>query len=838
MTCFALSREFCKQEIELAQRHGIDGFAMNCGGWGTIDPKTNVLTPERYVESTENMYEAAKELGTGFKLFISADVTGLTNLPIQMGDMVRRFYNHPNQFRHEGKAVISAWAGTPQSFAEALNKIKSDGYNVCFVPFVFTPKSALANSPESFLRLLDGQSHVDGLFYFACGDSVADTVAENAMARRMTQYLGKLYMAGACATYNSGSLRDFRGAEGYGAIWEGIIRDNADWVEITTWNDYNEDSHLMAYRWKDGVNKELHDRDESLLDVTSYYSAWFKSGKPPKITQDKLYYSYRNRSKWLRKAWDPKTNQWVDHATCPSPYEQVHDDVGDFVYVTTFLTAPADLTVRIGKTEKTFQMPSGIGHAAMTMSPGVPHFALQRKVGSTLTKLLDIDGRKLIVAEATKENSKIGSRLANRTWTGGAALGKVIRLEAESGKLTAGAEIVRTPGVTAVKNVEQPDSGFTVDVKGLQTATYCVSIVYSNPYPTEARLTMTADGVARAASEYPYYFPVFLPPTGKDRFATVTFFWSLYAATGKLSMAWKPGVAWDKPLTEAQDTGSVLIDAIELVKVEPVAVPQPRDSVFPEMVMLPGGRFMMGSKSGAPDESPVHQVTLTPFAMGKYEVTNEEYEKYDPSHKQFRDGFSWRDREPVIYVSSLDGAGYCNWLSKQVGLTPVYDEKTLEPDLKADGFRLPTEAEWEYAASGRGEGRAYPWGNQPPDATRGNFAGSLSLAAPKIVPSMTGGGTVVVGSYPAGASRDGIRDMAGNVAEWCQDWYSNYSADPQTDPCCTTGYVRVVRGGSWGYINQSQRCAARDSNKPWRSAVVYYGLRVVVPESGYRKMAH
>jgi formylglycine-generating enzyme required for sulfatase activity len=837
MTCFALSKEFCKQEIELAQRHGIDGFAMNCGEWGKIDPKTGAVTKDAYIENVENMYEAAKELGTGFKLFISVDMAiPIGDLPVRMGDMVKRFYNHPNQFRYEGKAVISGWAGRPEAYAESIQKIKADGYDICFVPFVFTPKSALANSPESFLRLMDGQSHLDGLFYFAASDNIADTIAQNAMGRRMMQYLGKLYMAGICPAYNSSSLRDFRGAEGYGAIWEGIIQDDADWVEITTWNDYSEDSNLMAYRWKDGLSKELYDRDESLLDVTAYYSAWYKSGTQPKITQDKLYYTYRNRSKWLRKSWDQGTGQWVDHAIS-NPYDQAHDDVCDFVYATTFLTAPADLTIRIGETQKAFAMPAGIGHALLPMSPGVPHFTITRKAGKTSTEVLDLDGRKLIIAEAAKKDSVLAGRLANRTWTGGAAAGKVLRIEAESGKLTGGAEIIRNSAVTAVKNTEQPDSGFALNIKGLETATYCIRVLYNNPSTTEARLTMTADGVPRTQNEYPYYIPVFLPPTGNDRFASVTFFWSLYGATSKLGVQWKPGIVWEGSPTDAQDTGSVLIDAVELVKVEPVVVPERRESIFPEMILLPGGTFTMGSKNGAPDEQPTHQVTISSFAMSKYEITNEEYEEFDPTHRQFRDGFSWRNREPVIYVSSTDGANYCNWLSRQAGLTPVYDEKTLEPNLKADGFRLATEAEWEYAASGRGEDRTYPWGNEAPDATRCSFTGMASLAVPKVVVSDIGGGTAVVGSYPAGASRDGIMDMAGNVAEWCMDYYSNYSPESQKDPCCLSGYTRVVRGGSWGYYNLSQRCAARNSNKIWRSSVIYYGLRVVVPEAGYRKLA-
>ena len=120
----------------------------------------------------------------------------------------------------------------------------------------------------------------------------------------------------------------------------------------------------------------------------------------------------------------------------------------------------------------------------------------------------------------------------------------------------------------------------------------------------------------------------------------------------------------------------------------------------------------MGSKTSTEaDELPAHPVKLSGFAIGKYEVSNAEFERFWPEHRQWRDGYSWRDREPVIYVDWRDAARYCNWLSKQSGLAVVYDEKTWAADAKANGFRLPTEAEWEYVATGRGENREYPWGH-------------------------------------------------------------------------------------------------------------------------------
>ena len=288
MVCFFSSVEFYKQEIELAQRHGVDGFALNVGQWATKDPKTGEWKAENYTSACERMYEAAKQLNTGFKLFVSADVNTLGDVG-KCEDIVKRFYTHPNQFRHDNKPVLSAWAGSPQLFAPPLAKLKEQGFSVCFVPFFYSPKWAMNWSFETVYRFFDGQPHMDGIFNFGCDGSLEDTMRSNANARRVTQLLGKVYMAGLTPTYNSANMRDWHGMQGYGSAWRGLINDGADWVELVTWSDYQEDSNLMPFRWPAGAEKQYFVRDESMLDVTGYYSAWFKSGVQPTITQDKVY---------------------------------------------------------------------------------------------------------------------------------------------------------------------------------------------------------------------------------------------------------------------------------------------------------------------------------------------------------------------------------------------------------------------------------------------------------------------------------------------------------------------------------------------------------------------
>jgi len=843
MVCYGNSVEFYKSEIELAQRNGLDGFALNCGSW---------FQNKNYIKSAEGLYQAAKELGTGFKFMFSVDWLGIRNYERDMYDMVKRFYEHPNQFRHQGKAVISTYGGRIPQFQGVFKKFADEALEVFFVPNLSQQRFSANRSLESTLELLDSRPFVDGLFYFAVDGSVAEIMRTNATMCRAARMRGKVYMAGACPSYNSPNLRDHYGIEGYDAIWRSIIRDGADWVEIVTWNDYNEDSNLMAYRWSYPRNTERQysDHDETFLDATSYYAAWYKSGRRPEITQDRLYYAYRNRSHWLRRAWDVKQEKWVDLTTEKWPFDQVHDDAKDNVYVTTMLTAPAELTVELAGKSHRFAQPEGVAHVRVPLAGGVPRFDLSRD-GNVLVKFC---GRKRIITRETqtKANSTRGYHLLNRTWTGAAVVGKVAaRLEAEDGELLADAEVVEVAGVKVVRNKAADGSGFKLSVQGLKTASYNVRVRYSNPSDAEARLTMTADGPTRAERDAPYYIPLPLPPTAEGQFRTVSFLWSLYADTTWLQVQWLKteveGRHAGHPLNS--DQGTPLIDAIELVKVEPFVAREPRDATFPEMVPIPGGTFKMGSKDGRPDEQPEHKVSLSPFAMSKYEITNEEYERFDPEHRKHRDGYSWRDREPVIYVSWVDGAKYCNWLSEQAGVKPAYAEEEKEiksgnrtrkskewvVKMDADGFRMPTEAEWEYVARGRGENRRYPWGSQEPVPSRhGHFQGAAALSTDPRLPSQYAEGTMVVGSFPEGASRDGVMDLAGNVCEWCSDWLAPYSAAPAKDPLGRTpGNYRSIRGSSWGYYGYPVGAVDREYNNPKYPGYIYIGLRVVLPEAGW-----
>jgi formylglycine-generating enzyme required for sulfatase activity len=199
-----------------------------------------------------------------------------------------------------------------------------------------------------------------------------------------------------------------------------------------------------------------------------------------------------------------------------------------------------------------------------------------------------------------------------------------------------------------------------------------------------------------------------------------------------------------------------------------------------EMALIPGGKFIMGGDGD--DNSPAREVEISPFYMDRYEVTQGMYKKLElPDASHFKG-----DSNPAEMVAWINAAIYCNERSIEEGLTPCYDEKTWECDFSANGYRLPTEAEWEYAARGGTKGKHF-FGND--QRLLKNYA---------IYKSNSGNRTSSVGTRKPNPR--GLYDMYGNVAEWCNDFYSKdyYSNAPSKDPRGPEkGKARVIRGGSW-----------------------------------------
>lgn len=249
--------------------------------------------------------------------------------------------------------------------------------------------------------------------------------------------------------------------------------------------------------------------------------------------------------------------------------------------------------------------------------------------------------------------------------------------------------------------------------------------------------------------------------------------------------------------------GSVAILPGACQRVEP-ATPNPEYEILEtrtgaEMVLIPAGSFLMGSDDGEPDEAPPHEVSLAAFWIDRTEVTQEQYGRLvlgNPSH------FKGPDR-PVEQVSWADAALYCNARSRSEGLQPCYDEETAECDFQASGYRLPTEAEWEYACRA-GADMPYAFGADPQQL--GHHAWFGNNAGQKTQP--------VAGKKP---NPWGLYDMHGNVAEWCNDVYDGeyYRNSPKDNPRGPAdGDKYVLRGGAWNSHAARCRAAARVGEDP------------------------
>ena len=230
----------------------------------------------------------------------------------------------------------------------------------------------------------------------------------------------------------------------------------------------------------------------------------------------------------------------------------------------------------------------------------------------------------------------------------------------------------------------------------------------------------------------------------------------------------------------------------------PGLAPEEIEPIVPEMVPVEAGSFQMGSTEGLEDEQPVHTLHITrPFYIAKYAVTFEEYDRFcDDTIGIPKPQDSWgRGTRPVSSINWYDAVKYCNWLGEKEGLPPCYEVKgkITQCDFSANGYRLPTEAEWEYAARGGHKSQGY------------EYAGSNNVDDVGWYEGNSGGQT-----HPVGQKRPnelGLYDMSGNMWEWCWDWYGKdyYASSPSTDPTgpsSGTGvYIadadRARRGGSY-----------------------------------------
>jgi len=367
-------------EMRDARRGGIDGFALNCGGWTEREP--------HYKARSSLIYEAARRLDGGFLLFFSADFATQLSLD-EVADMVTTFGGHPNQFRWQGKPVLSTFAGEGADNAhgrqviEFLNARFPDGRGgrkVCFVPY-FYPRPEITELPEErhATQVLSTFPDLDGFFYFGAAGT-GDRIARcNERLAATWLGAGKVFMASVTPFYRGfgGNYRVYetQGFRGFAAEWESAIRSGATWVEIVTWNDWGEASYVAPFGkpadtqlWQGHWGPMLS--HEGFLDLTRYYAEWFRTGRAPAIQRDELFYAYRLHPREIQGRIKP------GEETLGRPAGA--DALEDSVFVTALLTAPARLTVHSGESSRTFDLGAGVQHAGMPFALGLQRFVLTR----------------------------------------------------------------------------------------------------------------------------------------------------------------------------------------------------------------------------------------------------------------------------------------------------------------------------------------------------------------------------------------------------------------------------------------------------------------------------
>ena len=248
------------------------------------------------------------------------------------------------------------------------------------------------------------------------------------------------------------------------------------------------------------------------------------------------------------------------------------------------------------------------------------------------------------------------------------------------------------------------------------------------------------------------------------------------------------------------------------------------DVKIDDISQLEQGNFLMGEGAGIDD--PVHEIMLDAYGICTHAVSNEEYKLFcddtnrncpqEGDNYQAPTGYFLNFRNyPVVGVSWYDAVSFCNWLSELDNLEPCYNLSNWTYDSSKNGYHLPSEAQWEKASRGALSQKTYPWGDAAPGnrCNYRNYAGALQEMMPNF--DGQGRGTLPVDSL--NANYYNLYNIAGNVWEWCNDWYEEnyYNQSPSENPQGpNSGDFKVLRGGAWNTAEIKLHCAARYSKVP------------------------
>jgi glucan endo-1,3-alpha-glucosidase len=386
-----------KKDIHDAQAIGIDGFAVAASSW-SAEPI--------YKTRMANMFEAARQLGADFKLFVCPEVgTGISAADVK--DMVNLYKEHPNYYldaglplliTNDGKYGNGSTSADGQSFWQS--EVFTPGFNVSFYPgfSLFRSPGGLEDSGNPTYSELSTafnswwKDTVRGLFYFSTFGSPSNVVASQEAYAQVMRENNRQYMASVNGYYSRNILNEPAdpyawetfGGEGMAQQWASIIDvQKSPWVIIVTWNDLNETYHTPAlvsemYDHYAGQHAPRHTH-VGFAQLLKYFIQWYKTGQQLVPTNDQIFYFYRNHSKDL-----VPTNPQTPH------YFNFVDDI----FVTSILAAPATVRVTSGGNITDTSVPAGLSHIRVPFSAGSQNIKLIR--GSSV--LINLDGEPVVTS--------------------------------------------------------------------------------------------------------------------------------------------------------------------------------------------------------------------------------------------------------------------------------------------------------------------------------------------------------------------------------------------------------------------------------------------------------
>lgn len=395
-----------EQEILEAQAIGIDGFALNAGGW---------RKEPRYIRRASQMFEAARRLHSNFKLMFSADMC-CSNDAADLEDMMRRFANNDRYsgvyYKWNGRFVLTTFAGSslgagfwmqlrrdleqgshpsvntaPEALSYVSGVPSSAPLPIFLVPAFFWG-GELPQSNDIEAGLADNMKVIDGAFYWGIAGvpglgHAPDQIPSSQAYAKVLHRAGKLYMAPICFQFwgaNAGRYYEYSGFSGMRKLWMSAIEvGHPEWVEIITWNDFIEGTYVSPiddpakYERANDLGASVappttpgfFHTHRGATELLAFFIHWYKTGTEPAITHDAVYWAYRTQLA-------PKSARDAGNMKLYGPVE-------DAIYITANLTAPAMLHVSFGKVSTSVSLPAGSTDWKVPMIAGhIPHFVLTR----------------------------------------------------------------------------------------------------------------------------------------------------------------------------------------------------------------------------------------------------------------------------------------------------------------------------------------------------------------------------------------------------------------------------------------------------------------------------